>query len=181
MSIFRPHKTKPRQFNYIPRHYDPVKEQREQRRRELHGTSSADDDAAYTPGRYIRTQREAREASREESGAGGVRGLRTLVFAMALVVVALVVLMPRIMGFVELANEQKSPVGEVASVEAADVDSLAKPTITLHEQHADIDFREFESLSPEIINEIEEWQSSVGEITIYDDDVEIKDGRRVER
>ena len=65
MSFFRPHKTKPRQFNYIPRHYDPVKEERDRRRRELHGTSTQDDQE-YTPGKYIRTQREARDASRGE-------------------------------------------------------------------------------------------------------------------
>ena len=54
MSIFRPHKTKPRQFNYTPRFYDPVKEAFDQRRRELHGTSSETDDLPYSPGDYLR-------------------------------------------------------------------------------------------------------------------------------
>ena len=66
MSFFRPHKRHPRQFNYIPRYYDPVKEERDRRRRELHGTSSATDNEEYAPGKYIRTQREARDASRGE-------------------------------------------------------------------------------------------------------------------
>ena len=66
MSFFRPHKRHPRQFNYVPRYYDPVKEERDRRRRELHGTSSATDDEEYAPGKYIRTQREARDASRGE-------------------------------------------------------------------------------------------------------------------
>ena len=51
MSIFRPHKTKPRQFNYIPRYYDPVKEERNLRRKQLHGTSSESDGEEYVPGK----------------------------------------------------------------------------------------------------------------------------------
>ena len=51
MSIFRPHKTKPRQFNYIPRYYDPVKEERNLRRKQLHGTSSESDNEEYDPGK----------------------------------------------------------------------------------------------------------------------------------
>ena len=83
MSFFRPHKSKPRQFNYIPRYYDPVKEERDRRRRELHGTSSADEEP-YAPGKYIRTQREARDASRADNG--GFAGLgRIVVIAIALV------------------------------------------------------------------------------------------------
>ena len=88
-------------------------------------------------------------------------------------------LLPRIMRFVEVANIEKMG-GVQASVEQYD-EKEDGGHIILNEQHADIDFREFETLSPEIINEIEEWQNSIGEITIYDDDVEIRDGRRVEK
>ena len=179
MSIFRPHKSKPRQFNYIPRFYDPVKEQREQRRRELHGTSSSDDDMPYTPGRYIRTQREAREVAREESSGAAMSRMRLLILAVVLVVVAMMLLLPRVMRFVEAANIEKMG-GVQPSVETYD-EAEGAGHIILNEQHGDIDFREFETLSPEIINEIEEWQNSVGKITIYDDDVEIRDGRRVEK
>jgi hypothetical protein len=35
MSIFFFRRPKPKQFNYIPRYYDPVKEEREARKREL--------------------------------------------------------------------------------------------------------------------------------------------------
>ena len=179
MSIFRPHRSKPRQFNYIPRFYDPVKEQREQRRRELHGTSSSDDATPYTPGRYIRTQREAREVSREESSGAAMSRMRLLILAVVFVVVAMMLLLPRVMRFVEVANIEKMG-GVQPTVELYDETEDAGHII-LNEQHADIDFREFETLSPEIINEIEEWQNSIGEITIYDDDVEIRDGRRVEK
>lgn len=179
MSIFRPHKSKPRQFNYIPRHYDPVKEEWERRRRELHGTSSGDDEA-YSPGRYIRTQREARELASESRSSAGIAKMRTLLLAAVAVVVAMMVLVPRIMSFVERANEEKMLQSGTELALEQPSDTAARPSIVLHEQHADIDFREFETLSPDIINEIEEWQNSVGEITIYDDDVEIRDGKRVE-
>ena len=76
MSIFRPHKSKPRQFNYIPRYYDPVKEERNLRRKQLHGTSSESDNEEYVPGKYVRTQREAREATRNERGSEGMSKIR---------------------------------------------------------------------------------------------------------
>ena len=177
MSFFRPHKTKPRQFNYIPRHYDPVKEERDRRRRELHGTSTADDEE-YIPGKYIRTQREARDASRgERTGYEGLGRIAVIAVAMVL---AMLIFLPRFMRFVERANEEKiiqQGVSEGRKVESGDDDRVS---ILLDERHGDIDFREFESLTPEALNEIEEWQNSVGTITIYDDDVEIVDGKRVE-
>jgi hypothetical protein len=52
--------------------------------------------------------------------------------------------------------------------------------VVLNEQHGDIDFREFESLTPEAINEIEEWNRQNPTLTIYDDDVVIEDGKVVE-
>ena len=177
MSFFRPHKTKPRQFNYIPRHYDPVKEERDRRRRELPGTSTADDQE-YTPGKYIRTQREARDASRGERT--GYEGLGRIAVIAAAMVLAMLVFLPRFMRFVERANEEKltqQGVPAVRNVEKSDDSTIS---ILLDERHGDIDFREFESLTPEALNEIEEWQNSVGKITIYDDDVEIVDGKRVE-
>ena len=60
-------------------------------------------------------------------------------------------------------------------------DSVATPSsVVLNEQHGDIDFREFESLTPEAINEIEEWNRQNPTLTIYDDDVVIEDGKVVE-
>ncbi|MBR5821596.1 MAG: hypothetical protein IKY51_01955 [Alistipes sp.] len=177
MSFFRPHKTKPRQFNYIPRHYDPVKEERDRRRRELHGTSTADDEE-YTPGKYIRTQREARDASRgERTGYEGLGRIAVIAVAMVL---AMLVFLPRFMRFVERANKEKLTQQGVPAGCNMEREEDGTVSILLDERHGDIDFREFESLTPEALNEIEEWQNSVGKITIYDDDVEIVDGKRVE-
>ena len=177
MSFFRPHKSKPRQFNYVPRYYDPLKEERDRRRRELHGTSSLSDEP-YTPGKYIRTQREARDAA--SGDRGGFAGMgRIFVIAVAMVL-AILMFYPRFMRFVERANEEKM-MAQSGVAKGATTEENAVPTITLHEMHGDIDFREFESLTPEALNEIEEWQNSVGRITIYDDDVEIVDGRRVDK
>ena len=177
MSFFRPHKTKPRQFNYIPRHYDPVKEERDRRRRELHGTSTADDQE-YTPGKYIRTQREARDASRGERT--GYEGLGRIAIIGVVMVVAMLVFLPRFMRFAERANEEKITKQGAPVARATEKDDDGTVSILLDERHGDIDFREFESLTPEVLNEIEEWQNSVGTINIYDDDVEIVDGKRVE-
>lgn len=107
MSFFRPHKSKPRQFNYIPRHYDPVKEEREQRRKELHGTSSHDDAEPYVPGKYIRTQREARDAARENEGQANVSKIRNMaIMAVAICLFALV-LVPRFVTFFSMASDEK--------------------------------------------------------------------------
>ena len=177
MSFFRPHKSKPRQFNYIPRFYDPVKEERDRRRRELHGTST-DDDEVYAPGKYIRTQREARDASRGERT--GYEGLGRIAVRAVAMVLAMLVFLPRFMRFVERANEEKLTQQSVPAGRSVEKSDDSAISILLDERHGDIDFREFESLTPEALNEIEEWQNSVGRITIYDDDVEIVDGKRVE-
>lgn len=177
MSFFRPHKTKPRQFNYIPRHYDPVKEERDRRRRELHGTSTEDDEA-YTPGKYIRTQREARDASRGERT--GYEGLGRIAVIGVAMVLAMLFFIPRFMRFAERANEEKITQQSAVQGREAERSEDGSVSILLDERHGDIDFREFESLTPEALNEIEEWQNSVGTITIYDDDVEIVNGKRVE-
>lgn len=179
MSFFRPPKTKPRQFNYIPRYFDPVKEERERRRRELHGTSTDDDMEEYTPGRYIRTQREARDAAREGRADEGIRKIMRLAVISAVVVVAALMLYPRIMSFAERANDEKIARQMVEEGVVGELDSLATPTITLHEMVDDIDFSEFESLDAEAINEIEEWNRRNRSVTIYDDDVKIEDGKRV--
>ena len=178
MSFFRPHKRNPRQFNYIPRYYDPVKEERDRRRRELHGTS-AQDDEPYTPGKYIRTQREARDASRGENNAMASM-VRLLLIAVVLGF-AMLIFLPRFVRFAERAQEEK--LGHVTTdVERVRVDeSEDELTITLYEKHGDIDFTEFESLTPEIINEIEEWNREHPTLNIYDDDVEIVDYQCVDK
>lgn len=189
MSIFRPHKTKPRQFNYTPRYYDPRKEAMEQRRRELHGTSSDMDDLPYTPGDYLRTQREARSEARaaNERLASG-RMLRNALLVI-LVGMGIMYLLPRVTAILERIMQDPNAVESVeeASMSAdttmsADGNAVeAVPRkIILNEQHGDIDFTEFKTLTPELINEIEEWNSQHPNITIYSNDVEIVDGKRVE-
>ncbi|MBR2866641.1 MAG: hypothetical protein IKC12_02850 [Alistipes sp.] len=175
MSFFRPPKRKPRQFNYIPRYYDPVKEERDRRRRELHGTSAIDDEP-YAPGKYIRTQREARDASRGDRSS--LAGVGRIVLVGALMVFAIIFFLPRFVSFAERAAEEKMMVSEQsAAVHEGDTTSLSR--IILYEKHGDIDFREFESLTPEVMNEIDEWNRQHPKINIYDDDVKIVDGRRV--
>ena len=177
MSFFRPHKTKPRQFNYIPRHYDPVKEERDRRRRELHGTSTEDDEM-YSPGKYIRTQREARDASRGERS--GFEGLGRIAVIAIVMVVAMLVFIPRFMNFAERANEEKITKQNRAQGPQAEKSDSTRLQLILNEHHGDIDFSEFTDLTPELLSEIEAMQSTIGTITIYDDDVEIVDGKRVE-
>ena len=178
MSFFRPHKRNPRQFNYIPRYYDPVKEERDRRRRELHGTS-AQDDEPYTPGKYIRTQREARDASRGENNA--MAGMVRLLLIAVVLGFAMLIFLPRFVRFAERAQEEK--LGHVTTdVERVRVDeSEDELTITLYEKHGDIDFTEFESLTPDIINEIEEWNREHPTLNIYYDDVEIVYYKRVDK
>ena len=55
---------KPRQFNYIPRHYDPEQERREERRKELLGYRSDElPQTEYKPGEYIRRKASARRGN----------------------------------------------------------------------------------------------------------------------
>ena len=96
MGLFTPVKKHANKFLYIPRYYDPEKERREQRRRELYGTSSQDD-GEYVPGQYIRTQREARRAAKGYDGKRGGKMPSMMLLAM-LAVLLLVgyMLVPRL-------------------------------------------------------------------------------------
>ena len=96
MGLFTPVKKHANKFRYIPRYYDPEKERREQRRRELYGTSSQDN-GEYVPGQYIRTQREACSAARGDSGKRGVKMPSMMLLAMLVVLLLLgYMLVPRI-------------------------------------------------------------------------------------
>ena len=97
MNFFTPYKKRANAFTYIPRFYDPIKEAREQRRRELRGESIETDNAEYSPGMYLRTQREAR-AERRRNGADKRKRGSSVVIAFAAVLVILFVYMvyPRI-------------------------------------------------------------------------------------
>ncbi|MBQ2239723.1 MAG: hypothetical protein II322_02785 [Alistipes sp.] len=181
MSIFRPHKTKPRQFNYTPRFYDPVKEAFDQRRRELHGTSSETDDLPYSPGDYLRMKSEARRESRAEQSKSASN--RLLRYGILIVVVGMgfAYIMPHateiLTRFMNAGQNTEVVDGEMTM--GAD-STMVAPTMILNEQHEDIDFTEFESLTPEALNEIEVYNMLHPNINIYPDDVEIVDGKRVE-
>ncbi len=73
MGAFTPFKRNAKPFNYIPRHYDPAKEAREERREELSGRRSDTSDEEYVPGKYIRTQRAARERRAQRSAYGSIK------------------------------------------------------------------------------------------------------------
>ena len=160
MSIFRPHKTKPRQFNYIPRYYDPVKEERNLRRKQLHGTSTESDNEEYVPGKYVRTQREAREIAREERGSEGLSKIRGLIVVTVVIALGVMWLMPHIMNFVIAANEEKMA---QSSTEVQNMgEELTTPLDFVINESIDIEHIEgIETLNDETIEELEksEWRN----------------------
>lgn len=165
MSIFRPHQTKPRQFNYIPRHYDPVKEERDRRRRELHGTSTDDDNEEYTPGRYIRTQHEARDAAKEESSRSGFVKVRNYMLLMVVVVIAILLFYPRLMSFIERADKEKRTQEETVVIMPGDSVNWERMLIN----ETILSTEGIESINAEVLNEIQEFNNSTN-IIIVDDD-----------
>lgn len=108
MGLFSPHKRHANKFNYTPRYYDPVKEERERRRAELRG-ERLDDKGEYTPGKYIRSQREARELrrSQQEQNSGSRMKTWAKIAAVLLLIVFVWYLVPRIASVVDVATTQK--------------------------------------------------------------------------
>ena len=160
MSIFRPHKTKPRQFNYIPRYYDPVKEERNLRRKQLHGTSSESDGEEYVPGKYVRTQREAREISRGERSDEGMSKIRGLVVVTVVIALGVMWLLPHIMNFVIAASEEKQAANGTAQQMGGE--EVITPLDFVINESIDIENMEgIESLDDEMIDELEksEWRN----------------------
>lgn len=160
MSIFRPHKTKPRQFNYIPRYYDPVKEERNLRRKQLHGTSSESDNEEYVPGKYVRTQREAREISRGERSDEGMSKIRGLVVVTVVIALGVMWLLPHIMNFVIAASEEKQATNGTAQQMGGE--DVITPLDFVINESIDIENMEgIESLDDEMIDELEksEWRN----------------------
>ena len=95
MGLFTPVKKHANKFRYIPRYYDPEKERREQRRRELYGTSSQDN-GEYVPGQYIRTQRDARRAAQSSNKGGRKMPSMMILMLFALLIIVVYMLYPRI-------------------------------------------------------------------------------------
>ena len=107
MGLFSPYKKRPNAFNYIPRFYDPEKERREARRRELRGERS-DDQTPYTPGKYIRTVREAR-AERKAQQKSTNKISPAMIFGVAIAILIIYMLVPRIVGIITTAGKKANP------------------------------------------------------------------------
>lgn len=109
MGLFSPYKRHANRFNYIPRFFDPEKEAREQRRAELRGERAEDADRPYTPGQYIRTQREARAARRRSEEGTRTRSIWKPLLGAALILLFVSLLYPRLAEVFRRAQRQ-SPV-----------------------------------------------------------------------
>lgn len=111
MGWFSPYKRHANSFNYNPRYYDPAKEAREQRRAELKG-ERIDDDGEYTPGKYIRAKREARDLRREKEAKKGNTEKRmkmwTMGVALILLAALIYMLIPRLGVIFEMATTDSS-------------------------------------------------------------------------
>ena len=117
MGLFSPPKKRPNQFNYIPRYFDPEKERREARRRELRGESSSDD-TERIPGKYIRTVREARAERKAQQKQSNGTPRAILVFGIAIAVIVIYMLVPRIVNIITMAGKQANPEVRQAELES---------------------------------------------------------------
>ena len=114
--MFTPFKRHANKFNYIPRYYDPEKEAREQRRAELRGERAEDADREYTPGQYIRTQREARAARRSGTDDRGRMRVFKIAGAAVLLLLFIYLLYPKLANWGVLL--QQSPQRPVPAAQA---------------------------------------------------------------
>ena len=128
MGLFTPHKKRPNQFNYIPRYFDPEKERREARRRELRG-ESVNDDTPYTPGKYIRTVRDARKERKAQQKSNNQTPRALIVFGIAIVILIVYMLVPRIVNIITLAGKQSNPEVRQAEIENETFNPYAPITI----------------------------------------------------
>lgn len=122
---FSPFKRHANRFNYTPRYYDPVREAREQRRAELRGERSEDALKEYVPGQYLRTQHAARAVRREEEAVRGRKRLWSTVIGVALILLFLAILYPRLANVFMRAHRTPAPQVE----EYGDFDPYAPITI----------------------------------------------------
>ncbi len=103
MGLFSPYKRHANSFNYKPRYYDPVKEAREQRRAELHGTSAEDADKEYVPGQYLKRQQSARMSRRSQRNNGG----RMRMWLMMVIAIMLMLFIYRLYPVIATAFSEK--------------------------------------------------------------------------
>ena len=98
MSGFTPFKKHANKFNYLPRYYDPEKEER-----------AEDAGKEYKPGQYIRTQSQARAARRREEMSRGSGRMWMMVVLVVLVLLFLVFGYPRVVAFISDMQKPKTP------------------------------------------------------------------------
>ncbi len=114
MKGFTPPKKHANEFKYTPRFYDPKKEERERRRAELRG-EPVDPNGEYTPGDYIRRQREARAARRNAARPSSKRPVWFTVIGLILIFMLAYIIFPRIMGAFDMGAstpEKVAPTNE---------------------------------------------------------------------
>lgn len=109
---FSPFKKRPNQFNYIPRYYDPAKEEREQRRAELLGQKAEQAGAEYRPGQYIRTQSEARSERRRREASQGSGRIAVLIGLVVLVLLFMLFGYPKLVAFFSTPRQSAQPAVE---------------------------------------------------------------------
>lgn len=111
MGWFSPYKRHANDFSYTPRYYDPEKEAREQRRAEMLG-ERIDDSGEYSPGKYIRAKREARDLRREQEAKKGKSEkhmkMWTMGVALILLMALIYMLVPRLGAIFEMATTDSS-------------------------------------------------------------------------
>jgi hypothetical protein len=114
MGFFSPHKRHANKFNYVPRYYDPAKEEREMRRAELRGErrDNQGDSGEYEPGKYIRAKREAREArmiqEKKQKRSDKKMNMWVMGLGLILLVIFIYVLVPRIGAIFEMATSNSN-------------------------------------------------------------------------
>ncbi len=126
MGWFTPYKRKANEFKYAPRYFDPEKERRDRRRRELCGESSADDGKEYEVGQYIRTQREARAARRAQRSERQSTSPIVIVAGVALLLAFVYMIYPRI---VEAFSTAKSTPDKIERTQEEEFDPYAPITV----------------------------------------------------
>lgn len=126
MGWFTPYKRKANEFKYAPRYFDPEKERRDSRRRELCGESEADSGKEYEVGQYIRTQREARAARRAQQSQRQSTSPIVIVAGVALLLAFVYMIYPRI---VEAFSTAESTPEKTEQAQEEEFDPYAPITV----------------------------------------------------
>lgn len=125
MSLFSPYKRQANAFRYTPRFFDPDKERMDQRRKELSGQSIHDSEKEYQPGQFIRTQRDARMASKPLQRKGGASNM-VIMGGVALLAMLIFMIYPKL---VETFARARTTPEKQAEKEYREFDPYAPITI----------------------------------------------------